>query len=88
MYSAVCKSAGLVEIPVDFLKLAADGMRHLRKCDRTNVIYRFARVIGTMRKDKSDSLLPVRRMPMGLIEYCVNFFNAEHINQVCLVLID
>ena len=83
MYSAVCKSAGFVEIPIDFLKLAADGMKHLRDCDRTNVIYHFARVVGTMRNDKSDSLLPARRMPMGLIEYSINFFNAEHINQVC-----
>jgi len=51
LYSAVCKSAGFVEIPIDFLKLAADEMKHLGDCDRTNVIYHFARVIGTMRND-------------------------------------
>ena len=27
-----------------------------------------------MREDLSDSVLPAKRMPMGLIEHCVNFF--------------
>ena len=37
-----------------------------------------------MRSDGSDSLIPVTRMPMGLIEYTICFFNANSIQQVCL----
>ena len=83
LFTSVCKTARVVEIPSDFLELAVDGMKHLQECNCTNVIYYFARVLGIMRNDGSDSLLPAKRMPMGLIEYCVNFFNAQHINQVC-----
>ena len=35
-----------------------------------------------MRTDGTDSLLPVRRMPMGLMEYAVNFFVSEEMNRV------
>ena len=40
---------------------------------RSNVLYKFAKGLGTMR-DESDSLLPVKRMPMGLIEHTSNFY--------------
>ncbi|XP_065905627.1 uncharacterized protein [Dysidea avara] len=35
-----------------------------------------------MRADESDSLLPAKHMPMGLIEHTINFFNAEHVNEL------
>ena len=41
-----------------------------------------SQALGTMRPDLSDSLLPAKRMPMGLIEHSVNFFTAEHVNEV------
>jgi len=71
------------QVPSDFLKVAAEGMKHLHNCNRSNVIYLIARALGTARDDQSDSLLPAKRMPMGLIEHTVNFFNAEHVNEVC-----
>ena len=38
-----------------------------------------AKVIGTMREDRSDLLLPAKHMPMGLIEHCINFFTSTHV---------
>ena len=35
-----------------------------------------------MRPDGTDSRFPVKRMPMGLLEHMVNFFNASSIQQV------
>lgn len=69
-------------IPSDFLQLCLHGMAHLKQCDRTNVIYLLAKALGTMRSDLSDSLLPAKRMPMGLIEYNVQFFTSPSANQV------
>ena len=63
-----------VNVPDDFLELAAAAMQHLKSCGRANVLYNLAKPIGTMRDDLSDPLLPAKRMPMGLIEHCVNFF--------------
>ena len=62
-----------VHIPADFLQLSLIAARHLNQCGRSNVLYGFAKAIGTMRPDGSDSRLPARRMPMGLLEYMVNF---------------
>ncbi len=55
------------------------------KQGRTNVRLRLSVVcgLGSMRTDGTDSLLPVRRMPMGLMEYAVNFFVSEEMNR-CL----
>ena len=72
------------EVPKDFLHLAAKGMQNLRNAGRSNSIYLLAKALGTMRKDGSDSLLPVKRMPMGLIEYAVAFFTASSVQKVWL----
>ena len=71
-----------VNVPDDFLELAAAAMQHLKSCGRANVVYNLAKAIGTMREDLSDSLLPAKRMPIGLIEHCVNFFCSTR-QQVC-----
>ncbi len=54
------------------------------KQGRTNVRLRLSVVcgLGSMRTDGTDSPLPVRRMPMGLMEYAVNFFVSEEMNRV------
>jgi hypothetical protein len=69
-------------VPSDFLELVARGMQHLRQKGRTNVIYSMAKAVGTMRSDGSDSLLPTARMPMGLIEYAVNFYTVSSVQKV------
>ena len=68
--------------PGDFLELAVRGVMHLQQCGCSNVIYMLAKALGTMRPDQSDSLLPAKRMPMGLIEYVVLFFTASSTRQV------
>lgn len=66
----------------DFLELALNASRHLKQCNRSNIIYKLAKVIGTMRPDKLDSRLPAKRMPMGLLEYIANFYDAENYQKV------
>ena len=68
--------------PDDFLELSVNAMAHLHDCQCSNVVYLLSKARGTMRPDSSDSLLPAKRMPMGLIEYSVNFFTSHHINEV------
>ena len=69
-------------MPTDFLELAASAAQHVHQCQRSNVIYNLTKALGTMRHDASDSLLPAKRMPMGLIEYAVGFFTASSIQKV------
>lgn len=67
LFSSICKTAGVIEIPSDFLELAVDGMKHLQESNCTNVTYHLARALSTVRNDGSDSLFPAKRMLMGLI---------------------
>ena len=82
LYKSYCTSCSSVTPPDDFLKFALLAMEHLKSCGRSNVLYNLAKALGTMRDDQTDSLLPVKRMPMGLIEHCVNFFCCSHSEQV------
>ena len=72
-----------VVIPNDYLLLSVMGMKHLESTGRGNVLYELAKGLGTMRPDGSDSYFPTSRMPMGLLEYMVNFFNAKPGQNVC-----
>lgn len=56
-------------------KLEASG----RGCD---LLQRFAKCIAVDRPGSSESLMPLERMPFGLIEYQIRFFTSEHVNQV------
>ena len=69
-------------LPLDFLKLVVLGLQRLHDAGRANVIYLLAKALGTTRPDGSDSLLPTSRMPMGLLEYMVEFFTASSVQQV------
>ena len=64
-------------IPEDYLQLSLDGMKHLETVGKANVLYELAKGLGTMRHDNSDSVFPASRMPMGMLQYMVHFFNAK-----------
>ena len=71
-----------ISLPSDFLHLSMNAMQNLKAASRSNVLYLLAKGLGTMRKDNSDSLLPTKRMPMGLIEYALKFFTVSSVKQV------
>ena len=81
-FTTVCDAHSGLAVPKDFLLLAMSAMEHLESCGRSNVVYNLAKVLGTRRNDKSDSLLPAKRMPMGLVEHCINFFSSSSTREV------
>ena len=80
-FSKCCSSLG-VEVPSDFVELSAKAMVHLKESKRSNVLYSLAKGLGTLRCDNSDTRFPMKRMPLGLLEYMVNFFEAEEMREV------
>ncbi len=72
-------------VPPDFFSLVINSTKHLKECNRTNVIYTLAKVVGTSRPDGKDSFLPVKKMPFGLLEYTINFFGATSTQKVLIV---
>ena len=90
LFKSYCTLRSDVSPPDDFLQLSMLAMKHLRLCGRSNVLYHLAKALGTMRNNQNESLLPARRMPMGLIEHCVNFFCSTSIRQVndcCMTIV-
>lgn len=71
-----------LSVPDDFVILAAKAMLQLKNSGRSNVLYNLAKAIGTIREDGSDSRLPTKRMPMGLIEYIASCFVADNLQSV------
>ena len=72
-----------VNIEANCLELLLRATKHLSLCNRSNVIYKLAKTIGTMRPNGLDSRLPAKRMPMGLLEYMANFYDADNYQSVC-----
>ena len=72
-FSKHCNDALNIDIPGDFLEVAAYAMVTLKQAQRSNVVYNLAKGVGTQRQDHIDSRFPVSRMPMGLVEYITNF---------------
>lgn len=74
---------GLI-VPVDFLQLYLNASVHLKKCQRSDVVYHLVKGVAQMRPDGTDSRFPAKKMPMGLLEYMVKFFNSDNLKQVFL----
>ena len=85
LFSAVVeRNFTVARIPGDFLRRCAEVMQNLHLSGRSNTIYLLAKALGTKRIDGSDTLLPTKRMPMGLIEYTAAFFTASSLQQVTI----
>ena len=77
LFSQWCSGVLQCVVPKDFLVHCSQAFQRLSSVKRSNVLYSLAKGIGTMRTDKRESLFPVTRMPMGLLEFMVNFFIAD-----------
>jgi len=88
LFDLYVQQSATLKCTPDFVELAVNGMNQLKKCKRLNVISSLARSLGTLRSDKSDFFLPAKRMPMGLIEYCINLFNLSSVQQVLMYFVD
>ena len=57
-------------------------MLQLSNNGQTNVMYNLVKGIGTLRQDKKDLRFPIKRMPMGLVEYTAQFFASDNLQQI------
>lgn len=76
---ANCENVIRVE---DFPSLTIKAMKMLREKGKSNVLRDFAKCLGLRRPDSNEPLMPVDRMPFGLIQHQIQFFCASDIRQV------
>ena len=51
-FKSFCNLHSSIDPPDDFLSLAVSAMEHLRSCERSNVVYKLVKVLGTMRRSE------------------------------------
>ena len=74
-----------VTVPHDFIGQSLVSMQRLQQAGRSNVLAGLAKALGTMRSNDCDSLMPISRMPVGLIEYAVDFFTSKKVYTVLYI---
>ena len=82
-----CRAYHQMDVPDDFLQLSLSAMENLQANGKTNVLYGLAKGLGRLRLGSSESCFPVSRMPFGLLEYMVNFFNSSPGSNVSFILL-
>jgi len=73
-----------VTVPSSFVEDSIACMERCHHFGRAHVLAMLAKARGTLRDVGSESLMPVSRMPFGLIEYAASFFSSKSMYQVCV----
>ena len=77
---------GINSYPRDFSAVASDEMVRLQKNSKSNVLYKFAKCLADSRPGSDEPLMPITKMPFGLIEYQIDFFyNSGQVSSYCFV---
>ena len=71
-----------ISVPGDYIQCSIKAMKCLKDSGRSNVLYSLAKSLAIPRKDGSGPKFPTTRMPMGLLEYMVSFFESENVQKV------
>ena len=77
--------AGKME--VSFIQLSLQAMKSLEVNGKSNLVIKFCQCLANDRPDKSGSLMPIHRMPFGLIQHCIEFFTSTNVMQVTLFIL-
>ncbi|XP_061170730.1 uncharacterized protein LOC133180178 [Saccostrea echinata] len=79
--AAKCERVTHVET---FPSLAMEAMKMLKEKGKSNVLRDFARCLGLKRPESNEPLMPVDRMPFGLIQHQIQFFCASDVRQISI----
>ena len=78
----VAKRKEITSNPSHFISLSVLAMENLQNHKKINLLFKFAECVGKQRPDGSDTLMPMNRMPFGLLEYQIQFFTCTNTQQV------
>ena len=68
------------DVPDGYISHSLAAMQRLQHAGRSNILALLAKAFGATRSDGVESLMPIHRMPVGLIEYAVNFFTSNTVS--------
>ena len=82
LYSWLASKKGLTSNVFSFVQLSLAAMERLETNNKVNLVIKFCQMIANDRPDKSGPLIPLSRMPFGLLQYCIEFFTCTNVMQV------
>ncbi|XP_063431644.1 uncharacterized protein LOC134714336 [Mytilus trossulus] len=86
LFKTVCAENGIKQPPEKFPSLSLKSMDILQKKEKPNVLLDFAKCLGTTRPESDSPLMPVDRMPFGLIQYQLQFFSNSNTKKVFILI--
>lgn len=87
VFCSLASKAGISGTMSGFVDTACKAMCELEAQNKPNVVYFLCRIIAEKREDGITPIIPLDRMPFGLIQYQLEFFNSTHICQVTILFI-
>ena len=66
----------------DFVSISLGAMKVLQAAEKPNLIYKWSKCVFG---DNGTSLMPLHRMPFGLIQYQMEFFTCTNVMQVTYI---
>ncbi|XP_063448946.1 uncharacterized protein LOC134728306 isoform X2 [Mytilus trossulus] len=84
MFESVAEEEGLKVGTANFTSLSLRAMKTLKENSKPNVVTDFVKCLGTKRPNSQEPLMPVTRMPFGLIQHQIQFFCASDIRQISI----
>ncbi|XP_028512968.1 uncharacterized protein LOC114574477 [Exaiptasia diaphana] len=82
LFLKVASTDGIDSNPGNFASLSIKAMKRLQEEKKNNLIYKYSQAIATDRPDRRSPLMPLNRMPFGMIEYCIEFFTCTNVMQI------
>jgi len=70
---------GIDSNPADFVSLSLGNMKVLQSAGKPNLIYKWSKCVFG---EDGKPLIPLHRMPFGLIQYQIEFFTCTNVMQV------
>ena len=82
LYAWLAKKMEVSSSVHGFIQLSLQAMKILEGNGKSNLVVKFCQCLANDRPDKSGSLMPMHRMPFGLIQHCIEFFTCTNVMQV------
>ena len=79
MYFQLALKKGIKTYPKGFAMLSTDAMMRLQDIGKENLVFKFTECIAKNRPGTEELLMPLTRMPFGLIEYQILFLLSLHL---------
>ena len=82
LYNWAVRKISITSNPQTFVQLSMDAMKRLEDNSKPNLVFIFCQGLAMDRPNDAGPLIPIHRMPFGLIQYCIEFFTCTNVMQV------